>query len=73
MQRLKDQLLGDERPVRVRGVDEIDAVRDRSLEHADSLIGILRRPPDALTGELHGAVAKPVDRGRAAKLERARS
>jgi len=69
MQRLVDQLLGDERPVRVGCVDERDAQLDRAPEHADGLVGVRRLAPDALAGQLHRAVAEPVDGRLPADLE----
>ena len=61
MQRLFDELLADERAVGVRGVDEIDAELDGTLEHADGLRRIFGLAPDAGTGDLHGSEAEAVD------------
>ena len=48
-------------PVGVGGVDEGDAELDGAAQHADALVAVGRRAPDARAGELHGAVAEAVD------------
>ena len=69
MQGLLDQLLGDERAVGVGGVDEVDAELDRAAQHADGLVGVGGVAPDAGAGQLHRAVAEPVDGQLAAEVE----
>ena len=61
VQRLGDQLLGDVRAVGVGGVDEGDAELERAAQHAQRLVAVLGLAPDALAGELHGAVAEADD------------
>src|SRR3984957_16705775 len=60
MQRLPNDLVGHMRPIKVAGVDVIDAARDRFAQHRDRGSAVLGRPEPARSGELHGAVAKPV-------------
>ena len=45
-------------------------LRDRLAQHGDSGVAILRRAEHAGPGELHGAVAEPLDHA-VAELERA--
>jgi hypothetical protein len=56
-ERLADDLVRDVRTVEVGGVDVRDAELDGSAEHVDRGVGVLRRPEDAGSGKLHGAVA----------------
>jgi hypothetical protein len=72
VERLLDQLFGHDRPVRVGGVDEVDAQLDRAPQHAYGLLGVLRVTPDTGPGELHRAVAEPGHRYLAAEHELAR-
>ena len=67
VQGLADQLLGDERAVRVGGVDERHAELDGAAQHPDRLVGVGRVAPDARAGQLHRAVTEPVDRQVAAE------
>jgi hypothetical protein len=61
VQGLLDEVLGDVGAVGVGGVDEGDAQVDGATQDADRLVVVLRRAPDALTGDAHGAVAEAVD------------
>jgi hypothetical protein len=60
-ERLPDDLVGDVRPVAVGRVDVVDAQPDRGPQHLDGGGAVARRPEDARTGELHRAVADPVE------------
>jgi hypothetical protein len=53
--------LGDIRPVGVGRVDVVDAQLDRGPQHLDRRGAVARRPEDARAGELHRAVADPVE------------
>src|SRR5207245_1676867 len=53
------------------GVDEVDAELDRTPEHADRGVVVLRRTPDALAGDAHRAEAETVHGQLAAEGERA--
>ena len=70
VQRLGDQLLADDRAVGVGGVDEVDAALDGGPEHGQGALVVLRRAPDAVAGDLHGAVAQAVHLEVAAEAER---
>ena len=72
MQRLADQFLGDVRAVGVGGVDEVDAELDGAAQHADAFVVVVRRAPDTLAGQAHGAESEAVDREVAADAERSR-
>jgi len=48
------------RPVKVARVDVIDAACDRRAQQGERRFSVLRRPEDALPGELHRAVAEPL-------------
>jgi hypothetical protein len=61
VQRLGDDLLADEGAVGVGGVDEVDALLDGRADDAHGGVVVDRLAPDAGAGELHGAVAEPVD------------
>ena len=61
MERLGDQVLADLGTVGVRGVDQVDAELDDAPEEALGLLRILRRAPDALPCDAHGAEAEAVD------------
>jgi len=54
-------LVGDVRPVGVGRVDVVDAQLDRGPQHLDRGGAVARRPEDARAGELHRAVADPVE------------
>src|SRR4051794_29958936 len=56
---LGDQLLADVRPVRVRGVDQVDAQLHRAPQDGNGLAVVRRRSPDAGTGNPHRAEAEP--------------
>ena len=60
-QRFADQLIGDERPVEVAGVDVVDAGGHRFSQDGERRFPVARRPEHAGSGELHGAVAQPLD------------
>jgi hypothetical protein len=55
------ELLGDERPVGVGGVEERDAPASGDAQHADRLVAIVGRTPDPVARELHGAEPEAVD------------
>src|SRR5262245_52531305 len=61
-QRLPDDLVGDVRAVEVRRVDVVHAGRYRLAEDSDGAVGILRRAPYAGAGQLHRAIAYPLNR-----------
>ena len=61
MERLGDQVLAHLGPVGVRGVDQVDAQLDDAPEEALGLLRVVRRAPDALPGDPHGAETKAVD------------
>jgi hypothetical protein len=73
VQRLPDQQLGDERAVRVRRVDEVDAQLDRPPQHPHRAVGVGRVAPHAGAGELHRPEPESHDRQVAAELVRAGS
>ena len=58
MQGLVDQVLGVLRPVRVGGVDQIDAELGQPPEDGDRRVVVFGRSPYALAGDAHGAVAQ---------------
>jgi hypothetical protein len=58
MKSLADELIGYARTIVIAGVDVVDAARDRLAQHRDRAVVVLRRPEDARSRELHGAVAK---------------
>ena len=58
MQRLGDETLGNHRPVRVGGVDEIDSQLDRAPQDGNRLGMVGRFSPDAGAGKLHRAIAE---------------
>src|SRR6266436_4785672 len=60
-ERLPDDLVGDVRAVGVGRVDVVDAQIDRGPQHLDRGGAVARRPEDARAGELHRAVADPVE------------
>src|SRR4029453_5542126 len=59
MQRLGDETLGNYGPVRVGSVDEIDSQLHCASQDGDRLGMVGRFSPDAISGELHRAVAEP--------------
>ena len=66
---LVDQPLGHLGPVGVGGVDEVDARLDGAAQDGDGFVAVIGLSPDALPGQLHGAVAESVDLEVAAELE----
>src|SRR5260370_9397383 len=60
-ERLPDDLVGDVRAVGVGRVDVVDAQLDRGPQYLDRSRAVARRPEDAGAGELHRAVADPVE------------
>ncbi len=69
MQGLGDEVFAHGRAVGISGVDEVDAGRDGCLEDCDGAGVVRRGTPDAVAGDLHGAVAEPVDGEVAAEVE----
>ena len=61
VERLGDEVLGDERAVRVGRVDEVDAEFDGTAEDAECVVVIVGRAPDAVAGNAHGAEAHAVN------------
>ena len=66
---LGDQLLADDRAVAVGGVDEVHATLHGGPEDGQRSLVVLRRAPDAVAGDLHGAVAEAVHLEVAAQAE----
>ena len=62
VQGLPDDLVSDVRAVEVAGVDMVHARRDGLPEDGDGTIRVLGRPPHAGAGQLHRAIAYPLDR-----------
>ena len=62
VQGLPDDLVGDVRAVEVGRVDMVHAGRDGLAEDGDGTVRVLGRPPHAGAGQLHRAVAYPLDR-----------
>ena len=60
-ERFPDDLVGDVRAVAVGRVDVVDAQLDCGPQHLDRGRAVARRPEDAGAGELHRAVADPVE------------
>src|SRR6185312_1784999 len=60
-ERLPDDLVGGERAVGVGRVDVVDAQLDCGTQQLDRGGAVARRPEDAGAGELHRAVADPVE------------
>ena len=61
MQRLPDDLVGDVRSVEVGRVDMVHAGGDRLAKDGDCTDAVLRRTPHAGSGQLHRAVADPLN------------
>ena len=61
VQGLPDDLVGDVRAVVVGRVDMVHAGRDGLAEDGDGTVRVLGRPPHAGAGQLHRAVAYPLD------------
>ena len=62
VQGLPDDLVGDVRAVEVGRVDMVHAGRDGLAKDGDGAVRIPGRPPHAGAGQLHRAVAYPLDR-----------
>jgi len=60
-ERFPDDLVGDVRAVSVGRVDVVDAQLDRGPQYLDRGRAVARRPEDAGAGELHRAIADPVE------------
>ncbi len=71
VQRLAEQVLRHVRAVGVGGVEERHADLDRAPQHGERGVVVARRSPDALAGQLHGAVAEAYDGQVTAEVERA--
>jgi len=69
VQRLGNELFGDEGSVGVGGVEEVDPQLHGALQHAHGLFGVLGRAPDALAGEPHRAEPHAVDGQVAAQCD----
>ena len=70
VQRLAQQVLGHVGTVGVGGVEEGDPDLDGPAQHADRLVVVPRRSPDALAGQLHRAVAEAYDGQVTAELSK---
>ncbi|GFG72784.1 hypothetical protein MBOT_01490 [Mycobacterium botniense] len=64
MQGLADQLVGDIRPVKLRGVDVVDAELDRPPQHRQRFVSIPRRPERSRPGKLDSPEADARDGDR---------
>ena len=60
-------------PVGVGGVEEGDPELDGPAQHGQRGVVVLGRPPHALAGQLHGAVAEAYDGQVAADARRCRT
>jgi hypothetical protein len=60
MERFADDPVDDMRPVKVAGVDMVDAARHRGAKHGDRRVAVAGRAEHAGTGELHRAIAHPL-------------
>ena len=69
VQRLTDQVLGDERPVGVSRVDEVHTQLDSPSQQRDGAVAVGRFTPDPGAGDPHGTVPEAVDRQVPADLE----
>jgi len=67
VQCLLDQLLGDERPIGVGGVDEVHPEFDGPAKHPYRLVWILGVTPKPRAGEPHRTEAQTVHREIAAE------
>jgi hypothetical protein len=56
---LKDQFLGNIRPVGIRGIKKIHPEFNAALEHREGAVAIGGRSPHAWSRELHGPKAQP--------------
>src|SRR3954454_8404782 len=61
MERLRDDLLADGRPVGVGGVDEVDAELERAPQDGLALVAVAGLAPDPVAREAHGAEAEAID------------
>ena len=71
MQRLRDELLAHVGAVRIRRVDQVDAQLHRAPQHADGLLAVRGRPPDALARDAHRPEAQAVHLQLSADAKRA--
>ncbi len=71
VQRLAEKVLGDVGAVAVGRVDEVDTELDRSTQDGEGGVMALRRSPDALARDAHGAESEAVHLQVAAEGERA--
>jgi hypothetical protein len=56
VKRLAKQILGDERPVGIGGVEQVDAEFDRAAQHRSRRAAVARLAPHTGAGQLHRAV-----------------
>src|SRR5262249_22306413 len=61
VQRLADQILADERAVRIGRVEQIDAEVARTTKRCDRAFAVDGRPPDSWTGDPHRAEPESVN------------
>ena len=66
VQRFADDLVGDVRPIKIRGVDMVDAQLDGLAQNGHGSGAVLRRPPHVRAGQLHRAIAHTVEGNAAA-------
>ena len=66
VQGLPDDLVSDVRPVEVGGVNMVDAGGDGLAKDGDGTLSVPRRSPHTAAGQLHRAVAYPLDCQRGA-------
>ncbi len=71
VERLRDQLFADMRPVRVGRVDQVHAQLDRPPQHAQRVLAVGRVAPDPVADDPHRAEAEPVH-GHVGDVEGAR-
>src|SRR5262249_31601997 len=60
VKRLTNDLVGDMRPIKVAGVDVIDATLNGLAQHGDGCLAIFGRPEDTGPSKLHRAIAEAV-------------
>jgi hypothetical protein len=71
MQCLLDDLVGDVWAVKIAGIDVIDAARDHLAQNSKRSWHIFGWPPNVRPGELHGAIAHPLESHRSARQREA--
>ena len=69
VKRLANELLGDIRPIGVRGVDEIDAELRQAFEGSDRFVLVERRTPNAGASDAHCPKTEAMDLDVATNLE----